>query len=298
MPAQPFATRSAIAGRGPDMSFQPATPLGGIAGWAFLNRTLDRQSASFRDSAEVARETAYFRNNIGKVTSGADLVSDHRLLRVALGAFGLDSDIDKRFFVRKVLEEGTADPRSMANRLVDKRYAKLADAFSFDNPFGARTDRPQAMAAITSAFETRQFEIAVGNSDESLRLALGFRREIAALAETGGATGWYGLLGNIPVRKVLADGFGLPASFAGLDIDRQVATLQDRTARLYGSGDIAVFSDPARVEDTISRYLARTSANSSVTATGPAATALSLLQAGQSQSRGTASLEALFSALY
>ncbi|MCB1369161.1 MAG: DUF1217 domain-containing protein [Rhodobacteraceae bacterium] len=280
------------------MSFQPATPLGGVAGWAFLNRTLERQSASFRDSSEVARETAYFRDNIGKVTDAAGLVSDHRLLRVALGAFGLDSDIDKRFFVRKVLEEGTADPASMANRLVDKRYARLADAFGFDNPFGARTARPQAMATITAAFETRQFEIAVGNSDPSLRLALGFRREIAALAEAGGATGWYGLLGNIPVRKVLVEGFGLPTSFAGLDIDRQVATLQDRTASLYGSGDIAVFSDPDRVEDTIRRYLARSGASNSSIASGPAATALSLLQASQSRNSGVASLEALFSALY
>lgn len=280
------------------MSFQPVTPMGGVAGWAFLNRTLERQSASFRNSAEITRETTYFRDNIGKVTNAADLVSDHRLLRVALGAFGLDSDIDKRFFVRKVLEEGTADPRAMANRLVDKRYSKLADAFSFDNPFGARTDRPQAMAGIAAAFETRQFEIAVGNNDESLRMAIGFRREIAALAETGGAAGWYGLLGNIPVRKVLVDGFGLPSSFAGLDIDRQVATLQDRTASLYGSGDIAVFSDPERVEDTIHRYLARNSATSIATATGPSANALSLLQASQSQNSGTASMEALFSALY
>ena len=42
--------------------------------------------------------------------SAADLVADRRLLKVALGAFGLEGEIDKKAFIRKVLEEGTDRP--------------------------------------------------------------------------------------------------------------------------------------------------------------------------------------------
>ena len=75
------------------------------------------------------------------MTSAADLVADRRLLKVALGAFGLEGEIDKKAFVRKILEEGTADPASLANRLTDKSYYKLAEAFGFGDLGGARTGR-------------------------------------------------------------------------------------------------------------------------------------------------------------
>ncbi len=53
---------------------------------------------------------AYFEANIGKVETAADLVGDRRLLKVALGAFGMDGEIDKRAFLRKVLEEERGEP--------------------------------------------------------------------------------------------------------------------------------------------------------------------------------------------
>ena len=89
------------------MSFQPQIPLQGIAGWRFLERTQETQQAAFDKGPQMAREIAYFEENIGKVTSTAELMSDRRLLKVALGAFGLEQDIDKKAWIRKILDEGT-----------------------------------------------------------------------------------------------------------------------------------------------------------------------------------------------
>jgi hypothetical protein len=72
------------------MTFQPLIPLAGYSGWAFLNRTMDSQKSAFNESNEIKRDTEYFKENIGSVESAEDLMSDRRLLSVALGAFGLD----------------------------------------------------------------------------------------------------------------------------------------------------------------------------------------------------------------
>ena len=81
------------------MSFQPVIPAAGLAGWRFLERTYDAQFSAFNAAPELVRDTDYFAANITTVSSAEDLVSDRRLLRVALGAFGLENDIDNRFFI-------------------------------------------------------------------------------------------------------------------------------------------------------------------------------------------------------
>jgi len=79
---------------------QPLIPLGGYAGWRFLSASLDTQLSRFAESPVAARDMDYFRQEIGKITSAEDLVSDFRLLRVALGAFGLQDDLPNRAFIR------------------------------------------------------------------------------------------------------------------------------------------------------------------------------------------------------
>ena len=91
------------------MTFQPVIPVGGLAGWGFLNRTMQVQTTAFQKSPTLLRDTEYFAQNIGDIQSADQLVSDRRLLRVALGAFGLSDDINNTHFVRKILSDGTID---------------------------------------------------------------------------------------------------------------------------------------------------------------------------------------------
>ncbi|MFO7856361.1 MAG: DUF1217 domain-containing protein, partial [Paracoccaceae bacterium] len=113
------------------MSFAPVLPLGGVAGWALLQRVEAGQREVFERRPDVARLAAAFEARIASVRSASELVADRQLLQVALGAFGLDEEIDKRAFVRRALESDPADPRSFANRLVDARYRNLSAAFGF-----------------------------------------------------------------------------------------------------------------------------------------------------------------------
>ena len=191
-------------------------PLGGIAGWRFLQRTQATQQAAFEKGPELQKDIAYFTEKIGAITSAADLVADRRLLKVALGAFGMDSEIDKKAFIRKVLVEGTTDPKALASRLTDKSYARLSDAFGFGEAGGPNTADAGFATTITAAYKTHAFEVAVGDADNNMRLAMNFRREVAALAARGedGAS-WYNILGSKPLRQVFEKAFGLPASSPG-----------------------------------------------------------------------------------
>ncbi len=261
------------------MSFQPTIPLPGIAGWRFLERTAASQQAAFENGAEVKRDVAYFEENIGSITSAADLVADRRLLKVALGAFGMDSEIDKKAFIRKVLEEGTTEPEAFANRLTDKSYYNLSKAFGFGDAGGARTGETGFAAKIVDAYKTRAFESAVGETDNNMRLAMNFRREIAALADQGetGAS-WFSVLGSKPLREVFEKAYGLPTQFAQIDIDRQRDVLADKTGGMFDTDTLSAFKDPEAVEKVITRFLARAQVDAGPTATTPGMGALSLLQ--------------------
>lgn len=282
------------------MIFQPILPTGGLAGWRFLDRTYDRQMESYQNAALIKRETDHFRDKIASITTAAELVSDKQLLKVALGAFGLEGDADKGYFIRRVLEEGTINPDSIANRLVDKRYVELSDAFGFGSPFGARTGRAAFAETIVSAYQKHSFEVAVGEKDNAMRLALTFRREIADLAEkaTSGDTAWYSVLGNPPLRSVFEKAFNLPSEFASIDIDQQVKTLKTKARQQFGSSEIAAFADPAKVEKLIDRFLVRSQIETVNVGLAGASAALALLQNAQSPTLGSGTLEAIFSANY
>ena len=241
------------------MTFQPVLPMGGYGGWQFLKRTMDAQQAQFARSPVLQRDAAYFRERIGQIDSAEALVSDPRLLRVALGAFGLEEDVGKRFLVRKILEGGTEDPRALANRLTDRRYQDFARSFGFGDSGGARTGEAGFADRILGKQKTRQFEVAVGNQDNNLRLALNLRRELTELAgsDRSERAKWFSVLGTPPLRQVFETAFGLPQGFGTLDIDRQLGVLQGRARQAFGSEGVSQFTDPDTTEKLIRQFLLR-----------------------------------------
>ncbi|WP_425071561.1 DUF1217 domain-containing protein [Sagittula sp. S175] len=113
------------------MPITPMIPGAGLIGWQILQTTLKSQQKAFNSSADVARDAQYFKENIGKISSGDELVEDRRLLSVALAAFGLSDQIDSTYLLKRVLKEGAKEDTSLARRLSDGRYVALASAFDF-----------------------------------------------------------------------------------------------------------------------------------------------------------------------
>lgn len=270
----------------------PVLPVGGVAGWNFLSRTIDTQKDVVDSSATTRRETTYFRERIGAVTEARALVEDFTLMKVALGAFGLQDDQPNRYFIQRVLEEGTADPASLANRLSDPRYKQLADAFGFDEAGGPPTRSEGFVDSILSAYRDQSFEVAVGNVDPDMRLALGLSRELDRIVGSFASEDarWFGVMGAPPVRAVFERAFGFPDSFAALDIDQQITMFRARSDSLFGVSEVADFAQPELLDGLRTRFLLM----SEIQGGGPVASNAPILSLF-SGSSGTASiLQALY----
>lgn len=226
---------------------------------------MEKQQATFHSSAPIQRDEVYFREKIAQISSAEDLISDRRLLRIALGAFGLDADINSGFFIRKVLEEGTLSQDSLANKLADKSYLALSKAFGFGDYTSPRTAQPDFAETILAQYRERQFEIAVGDQHESLRLVMVAKRELPeiatkAMSEDGK---WFTMLGSAPLRSVIETALGLPSSFVAIDLDQQMMALREKADAVFGSPDPAVFAEPAKLDKLLKLYLLRSEAATS-----------------------------------
>lgn len=255
------------------MSFQPFVPTGGLAGWRFLQNTIGKQREAHGEGAALQRDLAYFREKIGTIDSAEALVKDYRLLSVALGAFGLGDDLNSKFLIRKVLEEGTTEPDALANKLRDKRYRDLSRAFGFGDFEVPNTRLGDFADRIEARYKDRAFETDLGKTSDSMRLALNAQRELADLAAGSGSsrTKWFTLMGTPPLRKVMETALGLPSSFATLPIDNQLQEFLDRSERVFGTNDLSKLSEGETLGRLLDRYTALDGiANGGTSVTSPA----------------------------
>lgn len=262
------------------MFFQPSVGLGGLAGWTILERSSVRQRETFERSPELTRNIEYFRENISKVSSAEELVNDRRLLTVALGAFGLGDEINKRGFVLKMLEEGTEDSGAFANRFNDTRYRSLVEAFGFGNiTNGSSVLLTSFREDVIARYKSLEFERAVGEVDNDMRLAMNFKREIGNIASgDSDKTAWFQIMGQLPLRELVATAFNIPSEVSGLDVDRQQEIFADRARQLLGNSSPKAFEDPDVVNDMIRRFFLSRQVQSGPSVTTPGFSALSVLQ--------------------
>ncbi|MCA0995424.1 DUF1217 domain-containing protein [Alloyangia pacifica] len=239
------------------MSFQPIITGSGLVAWQFLQSTAELQRASFDKTPSLTRDTDYFEQTIGSITTAEELVSDRRLLRVTLGAFGLQDDIDSKFFVRKLLEEGTIASDSLTNKLADERYKSLARSFGFDRADGPLTQSEGFADTIVTKYRAQQFEVAVGEQDNSLRLALSLKRSLPEIgaAELANDTKWFRIMGDQPLRTVFEGALGLPSALGQLDIDQQLEIFKDKASARFGTSDVGELSSEEMLERVVQTYL-------------------------------------------
>ncbi len=260
--------------------FQPVIPFSGLTGWRFLQKTYDSQFESFSKSVELKRDTDYFKENISKISTAEDLVKDRRLLTVALGAFGLQDDINNRYFIKKILDEGTTNTDALANRFADTRYSDLSKAFGFGPNETPQNKTESFLFDTLSKFHANSFEAAAGEQDPAMRIALYAQRELVDLAESDGSadTKWYTIMGDKPLRTLFEKAFNLPTSFGQIDIDQQLDVLKERSQKAFGSSDVSIFSDPAKLQKLVTKYVVNDQISNLNSGMSSGSIALTLLQ--------------------
>lgn len=184
------------------MVFVPTVLGSGISGYAFLTRTRETQQDLFERNPLITREADEFAERIKNVQTSDELIEDRTLLKVALGAFGLDDDLNNRAFIQKILESDLDDDTSLANRLADKRYYAFAETFNFAGEGGARLPD----AATPDELSTRLAEL--GSADDLLNDPSLLRASLEKFGLGSNASNTYFL------KQVLESDLSDPNSFA------------------------------------------------------------------------------------
>lgn len=259
------------------MSFVALVGPGGYSGWKFLQQTAVRQQQVLAQAAETRSAETHFSAQAKKVDTLEKLLSDFRSLNVVLSAFGLEGDIRNKHFLKKVLMSDLSDPKSLVNRLSDKRYLRMAETLQpkSDGRLSIGADKAQL---IFSKYIQKTFESRVGDQDNNLRLAMNAKAELAELSERNVSekTFWYTVIGSKPLRAVFQKALGLPDAISRLDVDRQYDDFTKRASKLLGSSNPAQFKDENASEKLIQRFLLM-SQITSVTTQSPYSAALTIL---------------------
>jgi hypothetical protein len=205
---------------------------------------LERSLTVTANRGPVKLESEYYLENYRKVSSIEEFLGDTRLFRFAMSAFGLSDLAFAKGYMRKILEEGVADPRSLVNRTADPRLREFARVFDFDT-FGTTTmEREATGQAVVDRYVRHTLEEEAGRRDgEGVRLALYFERKAPDIESP------YDILGDKALSTVARTVLGLPDAFAGADIVRQAEVLSERL-------DIASLSDSQEVDKLLTRFTA------------------------------------------
>lgn len=225
-------------------------------------------------------------SEIAEIQGPSDIVLNFELQAATLDFFGVGrgSNTDNLGFLQRVLGSDLSNPQSVAALSPDKRYLAFAEAFAF-NPGSTAQRYPDGFAdVIIEQYQNRQFEVAVGQSDVNLRLALSLDRELTAIGNQAVSNDakWFQILGSPPLREVFQTAFNLPPEFAGVDIDQQLVDLKARAAQAFGTNDVRQLAQSETLDEVRRRFLALSQINAQTGSPSTQSAALALLQGAAS----------------
>jgi hypothetical protein len=189
----------------------------------------------------VARETAYFKANISKVTTAADFINNYQLFSYAMKAYGLSDMTYAKGLMQKVLDGGVSDSNSFANKLSDPRFKAFATAFDFTGKGAAAVTSSDAQATTVSKFIQQTLEDNEGQQNEGVQLALYFQRQASSIKDA------YSILGDKALLQVVQTALGIPAASSAQDIDLQAQNISSKL-------NVQDFQDPAKVQKFLQKF--------------------------------------------
>lgn len=272
------------------MPIPPSLIGGGLAGWNFLQSSLEKQEETFASSSDITRSRDKLSETLSEPFSLDTLMTDRQILRPVLQAFGLESEFDKGAFIRRIIDDGPDDSDGFAQRLNNPDFIALSRAFQPDSDGLIRIDSGQR-EEIVANFQREAFETAVGEQEPDLRLALNFDETVREFAGNSASdkSFWFRVIGNSPLFEVFDSAFILPDGFGNLDIDKQADILQKRGEQILGNDPVGQLTTDEGVETMTRKFLLQRQVENGPDGFSSGSIALTLLGGGF----GSAGLENL-----
>lgn len=178
-----------------------------------VNRDINSTLSKVASQSTVERDTAYYKEKIGEVTTVDEFLDDYRLYSFAMKAYGLEAMTYGKAFMRKVLESDLTDSSSFANSLSDKRYLQFAEAFNFQG------DKKTVQNEAQSTSVTQAYEASFTNEETSLKAESTY-----FAAQVGKITNVDSLINNSRLRTYVLDAVGLETDNISKSYLKQVLT--------------------------------------------------------------------------
>ncbi len=125
-----------------------------LSDYRLLVSNYDREMKAFVQRPGVARDEKRFRETSQTIRGVEDLLNNRAALTVALSAFQLESEVNSRALIKRILTEPLSDKKSLVNRLADNRWRKFAEAFSPAFASDTTAQRAKLLKGVTEAYDT------------------------------------------------------------------------------------------------------------------------------------------------
>jgi hypothetical protein len=233
---------------------------------------------SREDATRVEKLISAVGDPAGAVADATEFFNDPSFFLAAMNFFDLPQGAEEIAYARRVLESDPTSATSSYTLASDQGYRLLHDALNFQPETSTHTYPPGFVDAVIDNYLEREFEVAVGNVDNSMRLALGFERSLQEIVDGNSSNDgrWFAVMGALPVRAVFEEGFGLPDAFGQLDIDQQLDVFKQRAQSILGTSEVGDFLK-TDVFDEIQRLYLNNQSVAGGTGTGSANIASLLL---------------------
>ena len=218
-------------------------PLSATVEYNLTTKNLDRSLEIVAKTPEVARETEYYLAHIGDVKSIDDFMKDKRLVNYAMTAYGLGDLTYATAFIRKLLEGGIDDPKALANRLTDPKYAAFVSTFNFVRYERATTAFDSTQQGTVDLYNRQALEENVGEQSAGARLALYFQRKAPTIKSS------LYILADLALLKVAQTALGLSPYMSYLSIEAQQELIDKKL-------DVADLKDPDKLAKFLTRFTA------------------------------------------
>lgn len=200
----------------------------------------DNQLKNFKSTPMVAKDLKEIRENASTIKSVDDLINNRQVFNFVLKTYGME---DKPYpaYIKKLLVEGTTDPKAFANSFVDSRVKEFVNDMGFADGKSGNFGDAAFVDKLIQKYEVLSFEENKGEADNNVRLGLYFERKASSM------TDWYSVLADKAMSEVVITALGLPPEARLGDIDKLADLLEKRIP-------IEDFQDPKKVKSIVQRF--------------------------------------------
>lgn len=235
-----------------------------VVAWKQLEKTGEQQRTRWEKQPSVQREIDFARSFAAKVTNVEEMLGNRRFMNFVLSAFGLESEVDKKGLLRKVLMSDLTDINSYANRTNDPRFRELAQRLDIKAVGLANVKNEATLTSIELRYKKNEFEKAQGEASPGLREALYFKENASRMKSI------WDVLGDRTMRAVVSKAFDIPLETAVQSVESQAVAFGRKV-------DVEKFKDKTWLDRTIQIYLTKVDQESSQASGSTASMYASLL---------------------